>query len=92
MTNADKRQALSRYESYKRSNATSLYHVYSSYSHAKAEAWEYCVRLMGEKDGHGLRIISSNSYMFTAGFEYEEDGKQMFMYISPSKDVAVEVA
>lgn len=92
MTNADKRQALAHYESYKRSSNTSLYHVYSSFSQAKANAWEYCRDLMIKKNGHGLRIISANGWMFTAGFEYEEDGKQMFMYITKTKDVSVEVA
>ena len=92
MTNADKRQALAHYESYKRSTATELHHVYGSYSAAKAQAWKYCRDLMIKKNGHGLRIISANRWMFTAGFEYEEDGKQMFMYITKTKDVAVEVA
>lgn len=92
MTNADKKQALAHYESYKRSSNTSLYDVYSSFSREKANAWEDCKELMYKKNGHGLRIISANWYMFTAGFKYEEDGKQMFMYITKTKDVAVEVS
>jgi hypothetical protein len=42
--------------------------------------------------GYALRVISSSRYMFTAGFMFEEDGKQMFMYITPSRDIAIEVA
>lgn len=92
MTSADKRQAMSHYEAYKKSTATSLRSVYGSYSQAKENAWKYCEELMVKKNGHGLRVISANGWMFTAGFEYEEDGKQMFMYITKTKDVEVEVA
>lgn len=88
----DRRVAMSHYEDYKRSDATSLRDVYGSYSRAKEEAWDYCKELMYKFNGYGLRVISSSRYMFTAGFMFEEDGKQMFMYISPSRDVAVEVA
>jgi hypothetical protein len=88
---ADKRQALSQYESYKRSSTTTLREVYGSYSSAKAKAYEYCRNLMAEKNGHGFRIISANGWMFTAGFMFEEDGKQMFMYITKSKNSAVEI-
>lgn len=91
MTNTEKRQALAHYESYKRSSAITLRDVYGSWSKAKENAYEYCRNLMAEKNGHGFRIISANGWMFTAGFMFEEDGKQMFMYISKTKDVAVEV-
>ena len=92
MTNADKRQALAHYESYKRSSNTSLYDVYGRCSSAKLQAYECCRELIAKKNGHSFRIISANAYMFTAGFLFEEDGKKMFMYITKSKDVAVEVA
>ena len=42
-------------------------------------------------NGYGLKVISANGYQFTAGFMFEEDGKTMFMYISKSHDIAVEV-
>jgi hypothetical protein len=90
-TTADKRQALGHYEMYKRSSATTLRDVYDSWSRAKENAYEYCRNLMAEKNGHGFRIITANTFMFTAGFEFEEDGKQMFMYITKTKDVAVEI-
>ena len=91
MTSTEKRQALLHYEDYKRSNLTSLRDVYSSWSHAKENAYRYCRELMHEKNGHDFRIISANGWMFTAGFMFEEDGKQMFMYITKGKDLAVEV-
>lgn len=91
-TSAEKRQARGQYESYKRSTTYSLYEAYGRHSKAKADAWAYCERLMADYNGYGLKVISHNGYMFTAGFEYEYEGKHMFMYITRFKDIAVEVA
>lgn len=87
MTKANK----SHYEAYLRSSATSLTDVYGKCSSAKVKAWDYCRDLMVKKNGYDLRIISANGYMFTAGFMFEEDGHLMFMYITKSKDLAIEV-
>lgn len=92
LTSANRRQALNHYDAYKRSSAYSLRDVYGTYSRAKDDAWEYCKELMYKFNGYGLKVISFSRYMFTAGFMFEEDGKTMFMYISPSRDIAVEVA
>lgn len=88
---ATKSQAKSKYQEYLKSTATSLYDVYETFSPRKAEAWQYCVDFMRKKEGHGLRVLSANTYMFTAGFEFEENGTKKFMYITPSSDVEVEV-
>lgn len=87
------RAALNQYPYYQQSNATELCDVYDSYSIAKARAYSYCVRLMQEHDGWGLRIISHNVFMFTAGFLFRdhETGALKFMYITKSYDTAVEV-
>lgn len=92
LTSADRRTALSHYEVYKRSTASSLNDVYGTYSAEKGRAWKYCEELMREYDGHSLKVISANGWMFSAGFMFEFEGKQMFMYITPSRDIAVEVA
>lgn len=93
MTATQKRLALSHYDAYKRSGMYSLSDAYGSYSSAKADAWRYCERLMDSKSGWGLKVISANGYQFTAGFEFcGEEGQLMFMYISKSYDLAVEVA
>ena len=91
ITSRDRRLALSHYEDYRKSTDYSLRDVYGSYSRAKEEAWDYCKELMYKFAGYGLKVISHSRYLFTAGFMFEEDGKQMFMYISPSRDIAVEV-
>ena len=87
MTKAQK----STYERYCRSTDSSLYDCYESFSAAKARAWKDCKELRDKKSGWGLKVISHNGWMFTAGFVYEQDGKEMFMYITPSKDETFEI-
>lgn len=91
LTSANRRLALRNYDAYQRSTSYELYDVYGRYSSAKAKAWDYCKELMYKFNGYGLKVISANGYQFTAGFMFEEDGKTMFMYISKSHDIAVEV-
>jgi hypothetical protein len=91
-TSADKRRALNHYDAYKRSGMYSLRDAYGSYSGAKQSAWEYCERLMDSKSGWGLKVIGANTHMFSAGFEFcGEEGQLMFMYITRTNDIAVEV-
>jgi len=73
-------------ESYKRSTDVRLSDCYDSWSKKKEEAYDYCIRLKEEKNGKHFRIISSNGWMFTAGFTYIEDGKQYLMYITKNED------
>ena len=44
--------------------------VYKSYSVAKLHAWEYCERKCFKMDGKRLTVLSHNSSVFTAAFEY----------------------
>lgn len=76
---------------YKRSSDTELWQVYGNYSRAKAEAFDYCKRLMAEHDGSDLRILSHNTFMFTAAFQFrnKETDEAMIMYITPSKNKPV---
>lgn len=92
LTSANRRTALKHYDAYQRSFNYELYDVYGRCSSAKMKAWDYCKELMYKFNGYGLKIISANGYQFTAGFMFEEDGKTMFMYISKTHDIAVEVA
>lgn len=50
-------------------------------------------RKKAELNGNGLKIISHNTSIFTAGFEYcdEKDGTAKFYYITPSYDCAVDI-
>ena len=44
--------------------------VYKSYSVAKLHAWEYCERKCFKMNGKRLTVLSHNSSVFTAAFEY----------------------
>jgi hypothetical protein len=93
LTAANRRRALIAYEVYNRSGMYSLDDAYGSYSKDKRDAWHYCERLMDEYSGYGLKVISANGWMFTAGFMFcGEEGQLMFMYITKNYDIAVEVA
>ena len=78
-------------KSYERSEKSNLNQCYGRFSKAKADAWEYCKELCKSKDGSGLKILSANVYQFTAGFKYEENGKQYLMYISKSENRPIEI-
>lgn len=81
------------YHAYIRSDKYRLEDCYARYSTAKSHAWDYCVNLMMKFDGWGLKVVSYNGWVFTAGFEYAdpETGVISFMYITPSKDEHWEV-
>lgn len=91
--NKQEKIALSRYADYQRSNATELFDVYGRYSVYKAHAWDYCQDMMHRHDGWGLRIISHNTNIFTAGFLFNdpETGALKFMYITKNYATVVEV-
>lgn len=85
------RTAKGNYSSYKNSTMHHLGDAYKTCSANKVRAWDYCKKLEERKNGHGLKVIHKNTFIFTAGFEFEEDGKTMFMYITPNYDQAVEI-
>ncbi len=77
---------------YAMSGDNCLADAYGSYSKAKADAWKYCEEKRDKYDGWGLKVLSHNTYMFTAGFEFEnpETGAVALCIITPSKDFAFE--
>ena len=81
-SNADAR-IISNYEL---SNDFSLDSVYKTYSMDKSLAWDYCKNLMEKYNGHGLKVISHNLNMFTAGFIYESGDDEYLMYITKLAD------
>ena len=87
------RTAKARYEDYKRSTDTSLSDVYKSNSTAKNRAWVYCQELCEKHNGTGLKVVSHNSMIFTAGFQFvdKDTGVLRYMHITPSYDTAVDI-
>ena len=67
-TNQMKKNALANYPRWATSTDTELYHVYGSYSHAKASSYESIRDEMHKCGGHDLRIISHNCMMYTCGY------------------------
>ena len=81
------------YQAYENSRDYSLDSCYGSYSYAKARAWDYCVNLYQKHNGYGLKVISHNGWVFTAGFTFAdpETGVMKMMYITPSADKIWEI-
>lgn len=80
------------YEAYLRSEKYSLYDAYDKPSSRKEAAWEYCQNLCAKYDGWGLKVISRNCFIFTAGFLFlSTSGKEKFMYITPNYDRVCDV-
>ena len=69
-----------------------IYDVYSSYSYKKLRAWDYCKDLCARHEGWGLKVISHNTFIFTAGFYFtdKDTGVLRFMYITPSYDTPID--
>lgn len=78
---------------YLRSAAYSLDDVYGRYSAEKCRAWSYCIGLMRDLKGSGLKVISHTYSIFTAGFIFSdpETGVLKMMYITPSYDRSAEI-
>ena len=85
------RQAIANFPRYINSNYHSIFDVYSKPSRDKLKAWEHCKNLCNTFDGYNLKVISKNTWKFTAGFEYieEDSGQERFMFISPNYEVIV---
>lgn len=70
---------------YMDSDVDELYKCYGRVSSDKQKHWAHCRALCYQHGGRDLRVISSNRYVFTAGFQFEKDGKKYLMYISKSE-------
>lgn len=77
---------------YNESTAHSLNDVYGKCSNAKRDAWNYCKGLMDKFNGKELKVLSFNTFCFTAGFRFiDEDGINCLMYITPTKDEIIKI-
>lgn len=80
------------YNDYCGSSHKTLSDVYGHYSTTKDNAYDSCVDLMKKFEGNDLRIISYNTFMFSAGFTFEvldsetNEVRRAFCYITPSYD------
>ena len=84
------RMAEANIESYKRSRMYDISDAYGRWSDAKASAWSYCKGRCELLHGDCLKIISKNTYVFTAGFTFLDDGRRKFYFITPNYDAVVD--
>ena len=64
-----------------------LYNCYERPSQAKWDAMDDCKALMRELNGHDMRIISYNKFMFTCGFKFtDENSLPSFACITPTSN------
>lgn len=75
---------------YDAARATSLYEVYGRHSAAKDAAWSYCRALCYQHHGRDLRVLTANTFHFTAAFLYEDEetGLTMIMRITKAHDTS----
>lgn len=92
--NEREKKARANISSWRNSRYTDLRSAYDRYSKRKQDAWEYCEDLCRRKNGEGLKVISRNSHIFTAGFVFPhpDTDELWFMYITPSYDQEVSLA
>lgn len=90
---SEREDMLYQYKKWQKSTAKYLWDVYGKFSNNKAQAFERCEELMFELKGRRMRILSSNSFSFTVGFEFPHPvtGVLCFAYITPSYDRYIEL-
>lgn len=94
-TTLKQREAIARsaYNQYRElGECRAIYDVYASYSQNKLRAWYYCKDLCAKYEGWGLKVISHNTFIFTAGFYFidKDTGVLRFMYITPTYDTPID--
>lgn len=86
------KEALRSYNQYLKSNMHSIFEAYENPSYNKQTAWTYCQKLCKEFNGYNLKIISKNSFQFTAGFEFvNNSGIFCFCLITRGSDRYYEI-
>lgn len=72
------------FRAYRFSDYYSLNDKYNNASVAKYRAWAYCNELCDKYNGSNLKVISGNTFTFSAGFTFDDNGQKIFCYITPS--------
>ena len=73
-------------KAYRRSTDRRLEDVYSTFSTAKRNAYEYCINDMVNNSGYDFRILSYNTFMFTCAYRYEDvNGRLHLVYHTANK-------
>lgn len=69
---------------YRKSEAYTLHDAYGRYSHEKQQAWDRCRIMVYEAHGYGLKVLTANTFQFTAAFlvDDEEEGATKLVRIT----------
>lgn len=82
MKHTKTQQIKAAYKQYLNSTMYSLEDLYTTYSVFKARAFNYCVDLCNQYNGHTLKILGGNCMAFSVGFICEIEDKPAFAYIT----------
>ena len=87
------REAKANIERWQQSVDYSLDDAYGSYSANKSRAWRHCESVRADHNGSNLKVVSHNTFMFTAGFQLvdQESGVVKYMHITPTYETAVDM-
>lgn len=81
------KEALGHYKQYLNSSWKNIWQAYENPSYNKEKAWSYCEQLCRDCNGYNLKVISKNTFQFTAGFEFlTPDGFICFCFITRKYD------
>ena len=79
------------YHRFLHSSYTDIYSAYKNPSDIKVSIWERYRREAAALGSYNIKVLSRNCFTFSLGFTYCKDDKKYFRYISPAKDITVEV-
>lgn len=88
--NASTERAQHIYRAFLRSDEATLDEAYGRYSHAKANAYEYCRAREREFDSYDGVITGHNTCTFSYAFTGLCEGKKYLIYITASNDYAID--
>ena len=78
-------------DSYNSSTKTQLRDAYASCSGEKYRAWENCLRVMADNNGHDMRILGASSFSFSCACKIEDDTKLLYFTKSGQEVIELEV-
>lgn len=93
LTRVKGRKAENMVNTYNRTPDTqkTLYDIYKTVSHNKVKAYNDCLILCRELNGHDYKVCSGNTFNFTFAFRYTDTtGKEMLCYMTASNTYSME--
>ena len=79
------------YSAFLRSSDSTLDDAYGRYSHAKANAYEYCRDRERECNSYDGVITGHNTCTFSYAFTCSDNGRDYLVYITHANDYAIDI-